>query len=67
MVCSGRSGSGYILAVDVGNSVTNLGLACEGGLASTWSVTTPDCLTADDDDDRSRPMPCTHVDQEQLD
>ena len=37
-----------VLVVDVGNSVTNLGLACEGALSSAWSVTTPDRLTADE-------------------
>ena len=48
MARSGQCGSSYVLAVDVGNSVTNLGLACEGDLVSAWSVTTPDHLTADE-------------------
>ena len=43
-----EGGSGVILVVDVGNSVTNLGLACGGSLSSAWSVTTPDRLTADE-------------------
>ena len=32
MARSIQGGSGVILVVDVGNSVTNLGLACEGSL-----------------------------------
>ena len=48
MARSIQGGSGVILVVDVGNSVTNLGLACEGALSSAWSVTTPDRLTADE-------------------
>ena len=48
MARSIQGGSGVILVVDVGNSVTNLGLACEGSLSSAWSVTTPDRLTADE-------------------
>lgn len=48
MARSIQGGSGVVLVVDVGNSVTNLGLACEGALSSAWSVTTPDRLTADE-------------------
>ena len=48
MARSNQVGSGVILVVDVGNSVTSLGLACEGALSSAWSVTTPDRLTADE-------------------
>lgn len=48
MARSNQGGSGVILVVDVGNSVTNLGLAYEGDLLSAWSVTTPDRLTADE-------------------
>ena len=48
MADSNQSGSRLILVVDVGNSVTNLGLACEGGLSCSWSVTTPERLTADE-------------------
>ena len=48
MADSNQGGSRLILVVDVGNSVTNLGLACEGGLSCSWSVTTPERLTADE-------------------
>ena len=48
MADSNQGGSRLILVVDVGNSVTNLGLGCEGGLSCSWSVTTPERLTADE-------------------
>ena len=48
MADSNQGGFKLILVVDVGNSVTNLGLGCEGGLSCSWSVTTPERLTADE-------------------
>ncbi|MBX9033132.1 type III pantothenate kinase [Gordonibacter massiliensis (ex Traore et al. 2017)] len=37
-----------MLAVDVGNTVTRLGLFADDGLAATWEVTTPEHLTIDE-------------------
>lgn len=37
-----------VLAVDVGNSDTNLGLFAEGELIATWTVTTAERMTADE-------------------
>ncbi len=42
-----RSG-GPVLAVDLGNSETNLGLFLDGELAATWTATTPERLTTDE-------------------
>lgn len=43
-----RTASGVVLTVDIGNSVTNFGLAQGEVLGATWSVTTPERLTADE-------------------
>ena len=43
-----RQEQGSVLAVDVGNTVTRLGLFADGALASTWEATTPERLTADE-------------------
>lgn len=37
-----------MLAVDVGNTLTRLGLFAEGELAATWEATTPERLTVDE-------------------
>ncbi len=37
-----------VLAVDVGNTVTDLGLFAGDGLVGTWKLTTPERLTADE-------------------
>lgn len=37
-----------VLAVDIGNTVTRFGLFDAGALCATWSVTTPDRMTADE-------------------
>lgn len=42
------AGSGGVLAVDVGNTVTSLGLFSAGELVGVRSVTTPERLTADE-------------------
>lgn len=39
---------GAVLAVDVGNSVTNLGLFEGDKLVATWTATTPERMTADE-------------------
>lgn len=43
-----RAAQSLALAVDIGNSVTNFGLVDGEELAATWSVTTPESLTADE-------------------
>lgn len=43
-----RTADGPVLAVDVGNSVTNLGLFEGGELAATWTATTSELLTTDE-------------------
>ena len=43
-----RAVQALVLAVDIGNSVTNFGLASGEELTATWSVTTPERLTADE-------------------
>lgn len=43
-----RAAGGPVLAVDVGNSVTSLGLFEEGELAATWTATTSELLTTDE-------------------
>lgn len=45
---SGREANGPVLAVDVGNSVTSLGLFEGGDLAATWTATTSELLTTDE-------------------
>lgn len=37
-----------VLAVDVGNTTTRLGLFCDGALAGSFELTTPERLTADE-------------------
>ena len=39
---------GGVLAINVGNTTTKLGLFCEGELAGTFIITTPERLTADE-------------------
>ena len=43
-----RGAQALALTVDIGNSVTNFGLAEGEELKETWSVTTPENLTADE-------------------
>ena len=43
-----RGARALALTVDIGNSVTNFGLAGGEELKETWSVTTPENLTADE-------------------
>lgn len=43
-----RGAQALALTVDIGNSVTNFGLAGGEELKETWSVTTPESLTADE-------------------
>ena len=38
----------HVLAVDVANQITRLGLFCEDELLATWSITTPSHLTTDE-------------------
>lgn len=45
---STRGCSSSVLAVDVGNSVTNLGLFVSDSLVATWTITTPERLTPDE-------------------
>lgn len=40
--------SRMVLAVDVGNTTTSLGIVEDGALFATWSLTTPECMTADE-------------------
>ncbi len=45
----GKTMGGHaVLAVDVGNSVTNLGLLRDGNLFATWTATTCERMTADE-------------------
>lgn len=44
----GREAARTVLAVDVGNSDTNLGLFVDGELDATWTVTTTERMTADE-------------------
>ena len=37
-----------LLAVDVGNTTTRLGVFHDGEIAGTWELTTPACITADE-------------------
>ena len=37
-----------VLAVDVGNTTTSLGIVEDGALFATWSLTTPERMTADE-------------------
>ena len=48
-----------MLAIDVGNSVTNLGLFEDGDLAATWTATTYERMTADEA--RARIMSFLHT------
>lgn len=48
LVVSKTGGEKNVLAVDVGNSVTNLGLFQFGELVATWTVTTFERMTADE-------------------
>ena len=45
---AGERKTGGVLAVDVGNTVTRLGLFDADGLQATWDTTTPERLTADE-------------------
>lgn len=44
----GEAAARTVLAVDVGNTTTGLGLFEDGDLAATWSLTTPERMTADE-------------------
>ena len=44
----GSAAKKSVLAVDVGNTVTTLGLFDDGDLAGDWKLTTPAYLTADE-------------------
>ncbi len=43
-----RNGSQMIVAVDVGNTETSLGVFSEGALVATWTITTAGSMTADE-------------------
>lgn len=43
-----RNAARMVLAIDVGNSDTNLGLFADGELLATWTVTTAERMTADE-------------------
>ena len=43
-----KSGEKSVLAVDVGNTTTRLGLFADGELVSTWELTTRERLTVDE-------------------
>lgn len=48
MVKSDAGDAGMVLAVDVGNTETSLGVFSGGELLATWTLTTPERLTADE-------------------